>query len=148
MPKVVCFETVVEDDGGCTCRRVYDPPHVVAAAGGTLVLELPAPAKATVNGIPVIDFQVLCQGDAVQIESAPGQGQTRYRVDRPLARVRAAEGESCRFTGLAITGEAVDCPCGMVYSLASARHLGRCLNPQCQLPLEDQEDPLPPEELL
>ncbi len=91
MSRLVCFETVVEEDG-CTCRRTYDPPHLTAAPGGAMVLRPPPQAKATVNGIAVVGFQVLRQGDAVRIDPAGGETPTATAWDGPWPRsVRATD---------------------------------------------------------
>ena len=141
MPRLLCFETFV-DGAGMACRQIFDPPQVTAATDGTLILQPPPQVKATVNGVLVVLFQVLCQGDTIQIDLPSSQTPTCFRVGRVLPHLRPGAGRRCRFTGLPIPGEAMECSCGMFYSLDSARYLKRCLNPDCQRPLQDQEDPL------
>jgi hypothetical protein len=120
----------------------------VPLTDGALVFQPPGRVPASVNGIPVIGFQVLRSGDVVQLEDDPGGNPRSFRVGRVLAQVRSGEGRRCRYTGLPITGDAIECSCGMIYARAVAQHIHLCLNPRCSQSLEDVEAPFPPEELL
>ena len=114
-------------------------PDYLRRTGGLWMLDLPHGYRGTVNGLPIVGgVQVVGPGDLVRVTD-PARREKEFSLGRGGSTIVAANDRTCRFCGVPIVGDGLECKCGAVFCAGVGDTVGNC--PECGEALSPEEQP-------